>query len=192
LQHQRVSQREVGRAHRIHEGAGREAQPFTLLLVQTLQRVDAAEQPVRDQQVALPDHVEQRIVAPLRSAEALVLIGLRLERAIGRLAAQRLAPKIEPLGPQIHLRLRDLRGIGEDRGARPVYRRHREGGGLRRRDALGLRLRHLARHELHHQLLGAAHHRCPVLQILQRRQLRGSRGRCHGVGVGHDVLLRAH
>jgi hypothetical protein len=99
LQHHRIGQREIGRAHRIDECASGKPQPLALLVVQAVEHIDAAEHPVGDQQVTLPDHVEQRVLPPLRSVEALVLIGFGLHRPVGRLAAERALPEVEPLCP---------------------------------------------------------------------------------------------
>ena len=67
LEHLRVGQREIGRAHRVDEGPGREAHLLARRLVHPLDRVDRAEQPLGDQQIGLADRVEQRIVAPFRA-----------------------------------------------------------------------------------------------------------------------------
>ena len=109
LEHLRVGQREVGRAHRVDEAAGREFHPLAAFGVEPFDLVDRAEQFVGEREVGLADLVEQRVLAPFGRREAAVL-GLALRRG---LEADHPAPGLQALRP----------GVGAG-----AHQRHRVGG----------------------------------------------------------------
>ena len=69
----RVERKVIGRAHRIDEALGGEAQPAARGLVEALDLLHRAKQFVGDGKVALAHCVEVRAVAPFGAAEAAVL-----------------------------------------------------------------------------------------------------------------------
>ena len=152
LHHLRVSQSEIGWAHRVDEAFGGEAQFLAGRGIDPLDFVDAAEQPVGDRQIGLADRVEQRILAPFLGRESTILFLRRLRRR-----AEQLAPSFETLGPGV--------GSGGHQGHRvraslaQLAEGGRPGGRLLRLEALGP--------GLHQHLLRAAHHQCPMLPILE-------------------------
>ena len=128
LQHLRIGQREVRRAHRVDEAPGREAQLLARCRIHALDLVDRAEQLVRHAQIGLADGVEERVLAPFGRCEAPVL-PVRLPR-LGRSghSAQHLAPGLEPLGPGLSTGAHQGHRIG--RGA--AHRRSRTRAATRR------------------------------------------------------------
>ncbi len=192
FEHLRVGEREIRRRHRVDEGLGHEPHALARRLVEPLDRVDRAEHPVGDQQIGLPDRVEDRIVAPFGGGEAPVRIGPRRQRRfLGGVrrsgnARQRPLPDVEPLGPHLGLRLHQLGRIAEQIHPRPL---HHPALGRRRRGGRRFlsRLPHLPGEMLHHHLLRAPHHPGPMLEVFERGGREGGRGRRCGIGVvGHE------
>ena len=162
LQHLRIGQREVRRAHRVDEAARREAQLLARLGVDALDLVDRAEQLVRNLQIGLADGVEDRVLAPFGRGEAAVLALLSAARRRGH-AAEHLAPGLQPLRPGLRARAHQRHRIG--RGA--PARRSRTPAATR--PGNGWPCLQLLGPEFHQHLLGAAHHQRPVLPVLERR-----------------------
>ena len=185
LDHLRVGQREIGGRHRVDERPGGEAQLLAGLLVDALDRVDRAEQPLGDQQIGLADRVVERIVAPFRGGEAPVLVGFLGERGRGSLR-RRPSARCQIDSPSVHSSAcicmifagspnmvipgqaaAAFSGSGAAAAASPIC----------------------CGEMLHHQLLGAPHHPGPMLHVLEagrRERRRRRRVGVLGVGVGHD------
>ena len=163
LEHLRVGQREVGRAHRVDEAARREAQ----LLARRRRRRPRSRRPCR----AAGRTPANRSGGWCRRSGSRAI---RARRSGGPCApsrrgrrrghpAEHLAPGLEPLGPGLRA------------GA---HQRHRVGrGALRRRSRTraaiqagnGWSFFRLLGPEFHQHLLGAAHHQRPMLPVLERR-----------------------
>ena len=148
----RVGQGEVGRRHRVDELARIELDLLRRLVVDALDLLDRALQPARGEQVGLLEVVEHDLVLPGRIGEALVALG-RLGDRLDRLAHHALGrdlPQLHVLGPELHLRLQQLVGIGQHLG-REVHEGLGELQRIGRLRAVGL----VALGELGQQLLAA-------------------------------------
>jgi hypothetical protein len=152
-QHFRVGQGEIRWRQRVDELAGEEVHLLARVLVEILDVGYRVVDVARGDQIGLLDEVEQEVFFPFGVGEALVaLLRLGHGRALHAHHAQRgVLPQRKVVPHQVHLRLRQLVGIGQHLG-------HHVHEGLGDAEVVGGRrdaLLHLSLHVLRDQVRGA-------------------------------------
>ena len=148
----------VGRAHRVDEALGREAQLLLLQLIDALGQVDRLQHLLRDKQIALPDQVEHWVRRHSGAAK---------RRSLG------CASGASTCSPGVRKRCHSLMLSDQKSTAALGYRSRLHQSRESRRCRCAVCLHRHVDAVFQHELLGATDHRGPALHVFESRAAGG-------------------